>query len=141
MDKSFTGKQGQVKEWMQLAQQECPSKPTLISEQLEDLRMSLISEEFDELNTAFVAADIARTPDEKVSSLAEIADALADLLYVVYGTAVATGIDIEPIFAEVHRSNMSKFIDGHKRADGKWIKGPSYSPANLEPLIKEQLNK
>lgn len=131
--------QSQIKEWMTLAQQECPSKPTLMSPKLEDLRMSLISEEFDELNTAFVAADIARTPEEKVSALAEISDALTDLLYVVYGTAVATGIDIEPIFAEVHRSNMSKFIDGHKRKDGKWIKGPSYSPANLEPLIQEQL--
>lgn len=94
-----------------------------------NLRIALIEEELGELHQAMRAHDAV-----------EIADAIGDLLYVVLGTAVSCGIDIEPIFEEIHRSNMSKFIDGHRRADGKWIKGPSYSPANLTPIIEAQQN-
>lgn len=74
----------------------------------------------------------------KHNDLIEIADGLADLMYVVLGTAVAYGIEMQPIWDEVHRSNMSKFIDGHKDWNGKWIKGPSYSPADLLPILKAQ---
>ena len=42
-----------------------------------------------------------------------------------------------PVFREVHRSNMSK-VGGHKRADGKWIKPPSYSLAHLRPILAAQ---
>jgi predicted HAD superfamily Cof-like phosphohydrolase len=56
---------------------------------------------------------------------------------VTYGTAVSYGIDMEPIFQEVHRSNLSK-IGGYKRADGKWVKPPTYSPANIEPIVEVQ---
>ena len=42
-----------------------------------------------------------------------------------------------PVFREVHRSNMSK-VDGHKRADGKWIKPLDYSPARLQPILAVQ---
>jgi predicted HAD superfamily Cof-like phosphohydrolase len=43
---------------------------------------------------------------------------------------------------EVHRSNLSKMVDGKvlRRDDGKVMKGPNYSPANLLP-ISEQLLK
>jgi len=44
-----------------------------------------------------------------------------------------------PVFREVHRSNMSK-VGGHKRADGKWIKPPDYSPACLQPILAAQGN-
>jgi len=66
-----------------------------------------------------------------------VAKELADLLYVVYGTAVSCGIDMEPVFREVHRSNMSK-VGGHKRADGKWVRPATYSPARLEPILGAQ---
>ena len=66
-----------------------------------------------------------------------VAKELADLLYVVYGTAVSCGLDMAPVFREVHRSNMSK-VGGHKRADGKWVKPPSYSPAHLRPILAAQ---
>ena len=102
-------------------------KPTQPDANTQILRLTLIDEETIELDDALGIGD-----------LVEIADALGDLLYVVLGTAVTCGIDIEPIFEEIHRSNMSKFIDGYRREDGKWIKGPSYSPANLEPILKNQ---
>ncbi|MEC4688424.1 MAG: hypothetical protein VST64_08985, partial [Nitrospirota bacterium] len=68
---------------------------------------------------------------------AAVAKELADLLYVVYGAAVSCGIDMEPVFQEVHRSNMSK-LGGYKRADGKWVKPPTYSPASIQPILQAQ---
>jgi len=90
------------------------------------LRERLIQEEFEELKEAMEKRD-----------LAAIAKELADLLYVVYGTAVSYGIDMGPVVREVHRSNMSK-IGGYKREDGKWVKPPTYSPAAIEPILLEQ---
>ena len=119
--------QNEIMEFMQKAQQDCPVRPSLPSIEVCALRVKLIKEELDELKDAMAASD-----------LVEVADAITDILVVTLGTAVAFGIDIEPCWNEVHRSNMSKFIDGHKREDGKWIKGPSYSPANLAPIIKAQ---
>jgi predicted HAD superfamily Cof-like phosphohydrolase len=86
----------------------------------------LIQEEFAELREALGQRDIEAVAKE-----------LADLLYVVYGTAVSCGIDMAPVFQEVHRSNMSK-VGGHKRADGKWVKPPDYSPARLQPILAAQ---
>lgn len=114
---------------MQAAQQECPTKPTMPSTAVRSLRYHLILEELGELDVAFMNAEIN-----------DATDAIADLLVVVLGTAVACGIDIAPVFDEVHRSNMTKFIDGHRREDGKWIKGPSYSPANIAKILANQDN-
>jgi predicted HAD superfamily Cof-like phosphohydrolase len=120
--------QQQVKAFMLQAEQDCPDKPVIPPLDIQALRLKIIQEELDELDSAF--AD---------KNLVEVADAIADLLVVVIGTAIACGINIEPIWTEVMNSNMSKFIDGHKREDGKWIKGPSCIPANIKPLIQEQI--
>lgn len=90
------------------------------------LRMNLMQEELDELREALAQRDVEAVAKE-----------LADVLYVVYGTAVSCGIDMAPVFREVHRSNMSK-VGGHRRADGKWIKPPDYSPARLQPVLAAQ---
>lgn len=88
-----------------------------------DLRVSLITEEFRELREALEANDIV-----------EVADALADLLYVVVGSALQWGIPLERVVAEVHRSNMTKGGDA-KRADGKILKGPNYSPPDIAGVL------
>ena len=100
--------------------------PSVPDERTQALRVRLIQEEFDELKEAFKKAHVAH-----------IAKELADLLYVVYGTAVSYGIDMEPVFQEVQRSNMSK-VGGYKREDGKWIKPAAYSPADIEPILALQ---
>ena len=100
--------------------------PGQVDERTRLLRERLIQEEFEELKEAMGKQD-----------LAAIAKELADLLYVVYGTAVSYGIDMDPVIREVHRSNMSK-IGGYKREDGKWVKPPTYSPAAIEPILAEQ---
>lgn len=100
--------------------------PADLDEETKRLRVRLIEEEFDELKESMVGGD-----------LAAIAKEMADLLYVVYGTAVSYGIDMDPVFREVHRSNMSK-VGGYKREDGKWMKPATYSPACIEPILAEQ---
>jgi NTP pyrophosphatase (non-canonical NTP hydrolase) len=89
-----------------------------------ELRISLITEEFRELRDALDADDVV-----------EVADALADLLYVVIGSALQWGIPIARVFAEVHRSNMSK-VGGPRRPDGKILKGPNYSPPNIRFVLE-----
>ncbi len=101
-------------------------KPMLANDDTRRLRIRLIQEEFEELKEALAKDD-----------LVAVAKEMADLLYVVYGTAVSYGIDMEPVFQEVHRSNLSK-VGGYKREDGKWVKPPTYSPAQLHPIIIAQ---
>lgn len=129
----MTHAQQQVKEFMVKAGQEVPAHPTQPKDCVATLRVALIQEELDELEVAFVGCTIGDGYDH-----VEVADAIGDLLYVVLGTAVACGINITPIFDEIHRSNMSKFIDGQRAPNGKWIKGKSYTPPNLHPIIKLQ---
>lgn len=100
--------------------------PANLTDETQQLRVRLIQEEFDELKESMATGN-----------LASVAKEMADLLYVVYGTAVSYGIDMEPVFQEVHRSNLSK-VGGYKRADGKWMKPPTYSPAQLEPVLEAQ---
>jgi predicted HAD superfamily Cof-like phosphohydrolase len=92
------------------------------------LRVNLIEEELAELRNAGEAHD-----------LVEIADALGDLLYVVYGTAVTYGIDLEPVFSEIHRSNMSKDPECGPRCDGKVLKGSRYSPPRVAEVLERQM--
>lgn len=111
---------------MLAAGQEVPVESTLSDAKTQKLRYDLIQEELDEYWHACENGD-----------LIGIADAYTDLMVVVIGLGVAHGLAnySEALFEEVHGSNMSKFIDGHRREDGKWIKGPSYSPANLAPIL------
>jgi predicted HAD superfamily Cof-like phosphohydrolase len=71
-----------------------------------------------------------------------IADALADTVYIAYGSAVTYGIDLDAVLAEVHRSNMSKLDDdGHPvlREDGKVLKSPRYIPPYISSILEQQL--
>jgi predicted HAD superfamily Cof-like phosphohydrolase len=70
----------------------------------------------------------------------EIADALGDQLYVLLGTINTHGMQsiIEPIFEEIHASNMSKLgTDGKPiyREDGKILKGENYFRPNLKQFL------
>ena len=63
---------------------------------------------------------------------------LADLVYVCYQYAANMKWDLDEAMYRVHESNMSK-LDDHGnpilREDGKVLKGPNYSPPNLEDLV------
>jgi predicted HAD superfamily Cof-like phosphohydrolase len=67
-----------------------------------------------------------------------LAKELADILYVVYGTADLLEIPLEAVFAEVHRSNMSKIgPDGEviRREDGKILKPDTYREADVHGAL------
>lgn len=136
---------------MQAARQEVPTTLTQPSITIRTLRCKLILEEALEfLKASGVEAydtelQITDIDYVELSTYAEadtiaVADALADLLYVVYGAAVAYGINIDPVFGEVHRSNMTKFIDGTFREDGKYLKGPSYEKTRIKEVLDAQVN-
>lgn len=126
-------------------------RPTLPSEADCLLRDGLLREEQQEAHDA--------------QSMVAAADALGDLMYVILGTGVTFGINLWPVFQEIHRSNMSKLWtseevkayisaesliatrvqdsgDGRcylvKNKDGKVIKSPSYSPADIARELRLQ---
>jgi predicted HAD superfamily Cof-like phosphohydrolase len=68
----------------------------------------------------------------------EVIDGLCDLLYVIYGTFAAMGLDDMPFFSEVHRSNVSKLADVSKRDDGKVNKGAGFVPPDLMSVLEEE---
>lgn len=96
--------------------------------ELIELRLRLMSDELDEVFEGINARDAINTAQE-----------LADLLYTVFGTAVAFGIPIAAVFAAVCQANMSKIDPDTNRPyeirDGKVQKGPAFLPA--EPQIEE----
>jgi len=68
-----------------------------------------------------------------------IAHELADLAYVVYGTAEEYGIDLGPVIEEIHRANMSKLDDqGQPIKDerGKVLKGPNYTKPDVAAVLE-----
>jgi predicted HAD superfamily Cof-like phosphohydrolase len=95
------------------------------------LRHRLMQEENDEYLEACKRGD-----------LVEIADALGDKMYILFGSILKHGLQhkIEEIFDEIHRSNMSKLDDNGQpifREDGKIMKSNKY----FKPDIKKVLEK
>lgn len=97
---------------------------------LGSLRVELLREEFEEFRSAVEREDIVG-----------IADALGDIVYVAYGSALTFGIDLDAVLREVHRANMSKLgPDGLPvmRDDGKVLKPVTYSPPAIERVLLDQ---
>ena len=109
--------------------QDVKNKPSLSTDKINELRLSLIKEELDELKEAM-----------KNKDLLEVADALTDILYVTYGAGHAFGIDLDKCFDEVQNSNMSKLDDNGEpiyNEFGKVMKGPKYFKPDLTKFIKQ----
>tara|TARA_B100000424_G_scaffold5473_1_gene4055 strand:+ start:1301 stop:1702 length:402 start_codon:yes stop_codon:yes gene_type:complete len=116
-----------VGDFMEAFGQDVQFEPTWPDFNTRELRLELIQEELDELSDAVADRDMI-----------QIADALTDLLYVVYGAGHAFGIDLDECFQEVHASNMSKLGENGKpihREDGKVMKGPGYFEPDLESIL------
>ena len=112
-----------VRLFMKTFGQEVKTNPSLSTNKINDLRISLINEELDEFREAI-----------KNNNIKEVADALTDILYVTYGAGHAFGIDLDKCFDEVQRSNMSKLGKDGKpiyNEHGKVMKGPNYFKPDL----------
>ena len=124
----------QVREFMVASRQALPSCPYVPPEDVVRLRLSLVVEEVRELTDACIDSDHQVRVD-----LVEVADALADIDYVVEGMRQAFGIDGGPVADEVHASNMRKFGPGAwVREDGKWMKPPDWVPPDIRKKLIEQ---
>tara|TARA_B100001939_G_C16816914_1_gene562571 strand:- start:222 stop:599 length:378 start_codon:yes stop_codon:yes gene_type:complete len=116
-----------VIQFMNTYNQEVKRKAELPNEDIVELRLDLIEEEVSELEDAIDDKDIVA-----------VADALTDILYVVYGAGAAFGINLDACFHEVHSSNMSKLGEDGKpiyREDGKVMKGPNFREPNLKSIL------
>ena len=97
-----------------------------------DLYLDLIREEFEELLEAY-----------KNKDLIEIADACADLKWVIEGLEYTLDIPNQEVWFEVGRSNLSKISENGKvmkRDDGKVLKPDTYSPPDIRKVF-EKCNK
>ena len=93
------------------------------------LRYNLIKEENEEYLDACKNGDIV-----------EIADALGDQLYILFGTILKHGLQhkIEEVFDEIQRSNMSKLDEQGQpifREDGKILKSNLYFRPNIKDIL------
>jgi predicted HAD superfamily Cof-like phosphohydrolase len=113
--------------------------PTNLEQDKTSLRFELMAEE------NFEYLDACENDD-----LIGIADALGDMLYILCGTILVHGMQdiIEPVFQEIHRSNMSKLdhrglpiINGQNgvlddtRPLGKVLKSEQYHPPVLRYIV------
>jgi predicted HAD superfamily Cof-like phosphohydrolase len=104
-------------------------KPSFPSEKRCELRQKLLQEEVLELYEAWSNGDII-----------EVADAITDCLYILFGTAIEFGLQdkLEALFEEVHGSNMSKLQENGRplyREDGKVLKGKNYYKPDLKKIL------
>tara|TARA_B100000989_G_scaffold261332_1_gene212316 strand:+ start:92 stop:463 length:372 start_codon:yes stop_codon:yes gene_type:complete len=117
-----------VGSFMKTFGQDIKQSPSFSTDKINELRVSLIKEEFDELIEAMNKKD-----------LVEVADALTDILYVTYGAGHAFGINLDKCFEEVQNSNMSKLDNSGKpiyNDKGKVMKGPNYFSPDLSKFVK-----
>ena len=93
-----------------------------------ELRIGLLKEEVNEfLQSHF-------PPDE--DNLVLAADAIADIIYVLIGTALEYGIPLPEVWDEVHRTNMAKTIpEVHKNEQGKVMKPNGWKPPEIRRVL------
>jgi predicted HAD superfamily Cof-like phosphohydrolase len=117
-----------------------------VDPEIVELRYKLIDEEVNqELLPALIKlkdnfAELSK--GDWLKLMVEISDAVADSLYVIFGTCLSLGIPINKVFAEVHRSNMTKSMDKDmKSIKGKTLKGSDFSPPVLLPILERHMSE
>ena len=118
------------------------SHPSIPSDDRVALRLHLIDEEYKEVRSELTNILEKQRYGHEIGGrsqrLADLAKELSDLVYVINGCALEFGLPLNDVFAEVHRSNMSKLgADGKpvRRDDGKVLKGPNYREADVLGIL------
>lgn len=114
-----------------------PTIPTL--KEL-NLRIDLINEE---INKELIPL-LERYQDPQyrkignnTKDIAEITDGILDSIYVLLGTLIVFGVEAQPIWDEIQKSNMKKRGGGY-REDGKVLKPKGWTPPDIQKLIQIQ---
>lgn len=118
--------QQMVKKFHEKYSHQIGKNPSLLKENLLKFRIDFLQEELNEIKDASEKKDLVKIIHE-----------ICDLLYVTHGVCVCMGIDIQPFFEEVHRSNMSK--DMPPGPISKPIKGKDYFLPDIKKILKQQL--
>ncbi len=108
----------------------CDQKDRNFGKQSE-LYIDLIVEEFKELMTAYSNRDIV-----------EIADACADLKWVIEGLEITLNLPQQKVWDEVARSNLEKISANGKvlkREDGKVLKPDGWTPPDIKTILKNKV--
>ena len=117
-----------VRDFQLAVGQNVSDTPKLPSDQERELRLNLLKEEYAEY-----------IQGECKNDLENIAKELADIIYIVCGTAASYGIPLDRVFKEVHRSNMAKLVDGKviRRSDGKILKPDGWTAPDIKKVMYE----
>jgi len=101
--------------------------PEFPDKDIRKLRVNLIEEEFVEYIESEIKDDIKNISKE-----------MADMIYIICGTALTYGIPLDKVFERVHDSNMAKMVNGKvfRREDGKVIKPSGWEPPKLDDLFE-----
>jgi predicted HAD superfamily Cof-like phosphohydrolase len=115
-----------VKEFQTAVGQNVGQAPAFPSAAERILRLRLLEEEVKEYEQG-----------EYNNDLENIAKELADIIYIVCGTAVSYGIPLDKVFDAVHESNMAKLVDGKpiRREDGKILKPEGWTPPDIKKIL------
>ena len=103
-----------------------------------ELRLKLMDEELLEVEQEMEPFGYTQRKAIELIDKKKLTKELADLMYVTIGTATTFGLPLAEVFAEVHKSNMSKLGEDGKpiyREDGKVLKGPNYKEPDLDKFF------
>lgn len=109
----------------------------------EDLQLAtdLIEEEWKETSEALFQAMLCLKKTGRIDDdvMLDVADGLADLIWVCNAAAVRLGIDLPAVWNEVKKSNMSKFGPGAwKDENMKVRKPPDWVPPDIAAVLVNQ---
>lgn len=125
----FLNARNDVAKFMVACDQQVSTVPGSYIEDQAKLYKNLVIEEIEETLSAFERND-----------LVEVADGIADAIWVLLGLAHTMGIPIQNVWDEVSRSNMSKISESGKvikREDGKVMKPDTFVRANVKRVVEE----
>jgi predicted HAD superfamily Cof-like phosphohydrolase len=129
-------------------------RPAVPADERVRLRLRLVAEEFFELLDSCIPGsnmpiatsencpakfEVMRDIEEAelLVDFPELADALADIAYVVEGANLEFGIDSAPVAAGVHAANLAK-LGGGKREDSKVQKPEGWQPFDVAAELRRQ---
>jgi predicted HAD superfamily Cof-like phosphohydrolase len=126
-----------VKEFHQRFNVPIRETPSFPSVEIMSDRSRKIEEELDEFReemAKIIFEGIPEDEEEQRKLLAFIIGEAIDVIYTFYGLGVSCGVNMDDVFAAIHRANMTKTLEGDKIK-----KGAKFTPANIQRVIFDKI--